>query len=357
MKNPNASKLGMVLSALAAGVCAAATVTLPVETVRSVPDELERVYPAKVEAVQRVDVTPEVSGDILEVCFENGQIVKQGDVLYRLLPIRYTSALKNAQAKVAECKAKKQYAEANLARHEAVKTNAVSKDALDSAKSAVAVASAALEAAEADLAVADYNLKRCEIRTPISGKAGSTRLTRGNPASPAAPLVTVVQIQPIRVRFSISNGDYLTMFGGRASALKEKGELEVTLANGATYGEKGAIEYVENVVDESTDTLRVYVTFPNAERILKPGGTVGATLRNRAGVPKSAVPPSAVMQDVRGAYVWVLDGAGRAAKRRIARGRLAKDLQFVESGLAVGERVVVDGTHKVAEGDVVEAAK
>lgn len=339
------------------GSASAATVKLPVAEVTGAADRQEKTFPARVEAVQRVEITPEVSGDIVDVCFANGQLVKQGDVLYRIMPIRYTSALKNAQAKVAECQAKKRYAEANLKRNEAVRANAVSQDAIDNAKSALAVATAALEAAEADRALADYNLKRCEIRTPISGKTGSTRLTRGNPASPATPLVTVVQIQPIRVRFSLSNGEFLTLFGARSSQIKAKGEVSVTLANGTAYGEKGTVEYVENVADESTDTMRVYATFPNADRILKPGGTVGVTLSNREGVVKSAIPPSALMQDAQGPFVWVVGTDGKAARRAIVRGRLVGDRLLVENGLAVGERVVADGTHKVVAGDVIEAVR
>lgn len=345
------------LAFFAAGSCLGATVTLPVGEVKGVADQQAKTFPARVEAVQKVEVTPEVSGDIVEVCFENGQLVKQGDVLYRLLDIKYKSQFQNAKAKVAECQARKQYAESNLKRYEAVKENAVSKGSVDNAKSELAVATAALSAAEADLVVAEYNLQRCQIRTPIDGKTGSTRLTRGNPASPAAPLVSVVQIQPVRVRFALSNADFLTMFGGRSSVLKEKGQVEVTLANGSTYAEKGTVEYVENQADESTDTMRVYASFPNAERMLKPGGIVGATLRNRDGVVKSAVPPSAVMQDVQGAYVWVVGADGLAERRNIVRGRLTAELQLVESGLKSGERVVVDGTHKVAAGDKVEAAK
>lgn len=352
-------RLNMLMSAAVFAACAgsAATVTLPVDAVKGVADRQERVYPAKVVAVERVDLTPEVSGDIVEVCFTNGAIVKANDVLYKLMPVKYTGALKNAQAKVADAKAKAEYAESNLKRYESVKENAVSRDKIETAQRELAVAKASLEAAEADLAVADYNLRRCSIRSPITGKTGSTRLTKGNPASPATPLVTIVQIQPIRVRFSISNGDFLTMFGGRSRRLREQGEVEVTLANGATYEEKGEVEYTENIADESTDTIQVFATFPNAERILKPGGTVGVTLRSKTGVETCAVPPSAVMQDAQGAYVWALDAEGRASRRSIVRGRLAGDVQFVSEGLKVGERVVVDGTHKVAAGDIVTPAK
>ena len=120
--------------------------------------------------------------------------------------------------------------------------------------------------------------------------------------------------------------------------------------------EKGEIDYTENLADESTDTLRVYARFANAERVLRPGGTVGVKVSNRDGVVKPAVLPSAVMQDVQGPYVWALDASGKAEKRHIVRGRMAGDLLFVAHGLAIGERVVTDGTHKVAPGDKVTPA-
>ncbi len=354
-------KLVRILGALAAGaVCAAraATVMLPVAEVALAPDPQTKTFPAKVLPVQRVDVTPEVSGDIIEVCFKDGALVKANDVLYRLLPIKYTSALKNAQAKVAECKAKKEFTDVAYERHaKLAPTKAVAQNAVDSAKSDREIATAALAAAEAELAVAEYNLKRCQIRTPIDGRTGTTRLTRGNPASPSTPLVTVVQLQPIRVRFSLSNADYLTMFGAHGRTIVEKGEVALTLANGTPYAETGTIEYTENVTDEATDTVRVYATFPNADYLLKPYAAVGVTLRHKDGVKKCAVPPSAVMQDSEGTCVWVVGKDGKAEKRRIVRGRLSGDLQFVESGLSAGERIVTDGTHKVAPGDTVTPAK
>ena len=329
--------------------------TLPVAEVAGEVDDQAKTYPGKVVAMQRVDLAPEVSGEILEVCCADGALVKAGDVLFRLNPIKYASTLKNAQSKVAECKSKKLYADANFARHE--KTKGVSQDAVDKARSDRDVAASALEAAEAELAVAEYNLSHCEVKAPIAGKVGTVRFTKGNYASPEkGALVTITQITPIRVRFSISNADFLTMFQGRSGTLKEKASVSVILANGSAFGEKGEIDYTENIVDESTDTLRVYARFANAERILRSGSTVGVTLSNKDGVKKPAVPPSAVMQDVQGPYVWVLDAAGVAAKRHIVRGRMTGDLLFVMEGLSVGERVVTDGTHKVAPGDVITPA-
>ncbi len=349
--------MALSAAALSAASAMAATLALPVEKVRSAPDPMEKTFPGRVVAVQRVNITPEVSGDIIEVCFSNGQIVKEGDVLYRIMPVKYKSALKNAQAKVAECRAKKAYAEGNAARHEKLAPGkAVSQDALEAARSERTVATAALEAAEAELAVAEYNLDRCDIKTPIAGKTGTSNLTRGNPASPSTPLVTVVQIQPIRVRFSISSADFLTLFGGKSRTLKEQGEVSVTLANGTTFSEKGEVEYTENVADEATDTMRVYATFPNAERILRPGSTVGVVLRNKVGAVCAAVPPAAVMQDAEGASVWVVGADGRASRRRISGARLSGSDMLVASGVKEGEMVVADGVHKVEEGDVVKPA-
>ena len=332
-----------------------ASLTLPVAEVKGAVDNQAKTFPAKVVAMQRVDLAPEVSGEILEVCCADGALVKAGDVLFRLNPIKYKSNLKNAQAKVAECKSRKLYADSNFARHE--KTKGVSQDAVDKARSDRDVAASALEAAEAELAVAEYNLSHCEVKAPIAGKVGTIRLTKGNYASPEkGALVTITQITPIRVRFSISSADFLRMFQGRSTVLKEKAAVEVVLADGSVFGEKGEIDYTENLADEATDTLRVYARFANAERVLRPGGTVGATVRNKDGVVRPAVPPSAVMQDVQGPYVWVLDASGAAAKRPIVRGRMTGDLLFVAEGLSVGERVVTDGTHKVAPGDVVTPA-
>lgn len=336
-----------------------ASLTLPVAEVKGAVDDQAKTFPAKVVAMQRVDLAPEVSGEILEVCCADGAIVNASNVLFRLNPIRYKSAFKNAQSKVAECKSRKLYADSNFARHEnAVKTKqAVSQDAVDKARSDRDVAASALEAAEAELDVAEYNLSHCAVKAPITGKVGTIRLTKGNYASPEkGALVTITQIMPIRVRFSISNADFLTMFQGRSKNLKEKATVEVILADGSTFGEKGEVDYTENIADESTDTLRVYARFPNAERVLRPGSTVGVKMSNRDGMLKPAVPPSAVMQDVQGPYLWVLDATGKAEKRHIVRGRTTGDHLFVTHGLAVGERVVTDGTHKVAPGDVVTPA-
>ena len=337
-------------------VLLAAEIVLPVAEVSSVADLRERSYPGRVVAIQKVDVVPQVSGEILEVCFENGADVKEGDALYRLDPVKYEAAVKNAESKLAEAKANVKYAELSYARHnKLLETRAVSLDAVDNALSQRDSSRAALAAAQAELVAAKDDLEHCVIVAPVAGRLGTTGKTRGNYVNKGAEtLVTLVQQDPVRVRFSISNGELLETFRGSFRA--DGAEVELTLADGITKVGGGVPEYMENAADEMTDTVQVFVKFANPDGLLKVGGTVAVTVRPSQGVMRPAIPPTAILQDTQGPYVWVLDAEGRAARRTVARGDLSGDWLFVEKGLRVGERSVAAGAHTVRKGDVVKPA-
>ena len=352
------ASLGAACGAVAATNAPNDSLTLPVVAVQAIADRPVRTYPGRVVPVAQVNVIPQVSGEILEVAFENGSVVKTGDLLYRLDPVKYEAAVKNAEAKVAECKATLSYAELSYTRHQKlVNTRAVSLDAVDNALSTRDSARAALAAAQADLTSAKDDLRHCRITAPITGKIGTTQFTAGNYLTKGqGSLVTLVQYRPIRVRFSISNREFLEMFGGSTDRCREEGLLSVQLADGSEYKEDGAIEYSENAADEQTDTIQVYALYPNAHFGLRPGGTVAISLTTKKGVPRPAIPPTAVLQDVQGPYVWVVGEGGRAERRYIARGNIQGDWQFVEKGLRVGERIVADGGHRVRKGMTIAAA-
>ena len=339
-------------------VLLAAAITLPVVEVSEVPDFKVRVYPGRVVPVAQVNVVPQVSGEILEVGFENGSVIKEGQLLYRLDSVKYEAAVKNAEAKVAECKANLSYAELSYVRHKKLlESRAVSLDAVDNALSQRDSSRAAYAAAQAELVSARDDLKHCQIVAPINAKAGSTVFTKGNYVTTSSgTLVTLVQYRPIRVRFSISNREYLEMFGGTTKSLQEDGVVSLTLADDREYDEPGKIEYMDNAADEHTDTMQVYALFKNDAFNLKPGGTVTVTLTTKKGVLRPAIPPTAILQDVQGPYVWVLDEKNRAVRRSVARGDVSGDWLFVEKGLKKGERIVSDGAHKVHKGMTVEPA-
>ena len=335
----------------------AAELVLPVAEVREVADNKVKVYPGRVVAIQKVDVVPQVSGEILEVCFENGSDVKSGDVLYRLDPVKYEAAVKNAESKLAEARANAKYAELSYDRHKRLlESRAVSLDAVDNALSQRDSSRAALAAAQAELVAARDDLAHCTIVAPIAGRLGTTGKTKGNYVNKGSEtLVTLVQQDPVRVRFSIANRDLLETFRG-AGISSEDATVDLTLADGLTKVRGGVPEYMENAADEQTDTVQVYVRFGNADKLLSVGGTVGVTLTARNGAVRPAIPPTAILQDTQGPYVWALGPDGRAERRTVARGDLNGDWLFIEKGLQIGERIVADGAHKVRKGDVVRPA-
>lgn len=334
-------------------------IVLPVARVIEQKYYFESSYPARVVTIAKVDVVPQVSGEILEVCFNNGQFVKAGDILYKLDTVKYAAAVKNAEAKVVEMKANAAYAEDSYERHKKLlETRAVSLDAVDNALSQRDSWRASYAAAQADLVSARDDLKHCSITAPISGKIGTTNKTKGNYVSAGQQeLVTIVQRDPIHVRFSVSNREFLDFQQSTENFSLQDLEIKLKLANGTQYNRPGHVEYVDNTADESTDTVMIYAHFDNPDGILVPGGTVGIVCSSKKGVKRIAIPPTAVLQDTQGPYVWVLDDKNVALRRTIARGDLVGDWIFIEKGLAVGERIVADGAHRVKSGEVVEEAK
>ena len=336
----------------------AAELVLPVSEVRNLPDYRAKNYPGRVVAIQRVDVIPQVSGEILEVCFKNGATVKEGDILYRLDRVKYEAAVKNAESKLTEMKANVKYAELSYERHKKLmESRAVSLDAVDNALSQRDSSRAAYAAAQAELEAAKDDLDHCTIIAPIAGKVGTTAKTKGNYVSAGAEtLVSLVQVDPVRVRFSVANRELLELFRAKWQTNREATRIVLTLADGTEYPLEGRAEYMENAADESTDTMQIYAVFDNPDRLLKVGGTVSVTVSSKEGVPRPSIPTTSVLQDVRGPYVWVVGADGLVERRYIARGDAQENgWLFVEKGLKVGEKLVSEGGHKVRKGDVVRA--
>ena len=336
----------------------AAELVLPVSEVREVADHHEKNYPGRVVAIQKVDVVPQVSGELLEVCLKDGSQVKEGDVLYRIDSVKYEAAVKNAESKLTEMKANVKYAELSYERHKnLLETRAVSLDAVDNALSQRDSSRAAYAAAQAELVSAKDDLAHCTIVAPIAGKLGTTRKTKGNYVNKGAEtLVTLVQQDPIRVSFSISNRELLELFRAKWQTSRADAKIRLTLADGSAFPLEGRTDYMDNAADETTDTMQIYAVFDNTNKLLKVGGTVEVSVTAKTGVMRPAIPPTAILQDTQGPYVWALDASGKAERRTIARGDLNGDWVFVEKGLKLGERIVADGAHTVKKGDVVRAA-
>ena len=326
-----------------------------VDKVVEMNDMERRNYTGLIVSKSVVNITARVSGEIQKVGFKDGSIVKKGQVLYKLDPVQYEAAVKGAEAKVAECKARFEYAKNSYGRNSSLyDKKAASRDTMENTKSALETSRAAVMAAEAELIAARDNLKYTTITAPIGGHVGVTNYTLGNYLTPSSgTLVTIIQIQPVRVRFSISSADYLSMFGS-VENLKKTASIRLQLSDGKDYPTEGKVELINNEANTMTDAIQVYATFPNQDFKLLVGSTVRVTLTKKQGKKVPAIAPSAVMYDSRGAFVYVLAKDNKVEKRYVVPGNSTPDWQLINSGLKKGETVIVQGTHKTMPGATVE---
>ena len=313
-----------------------------------------RNYTGHISSPEVVNIVTRVSGDLTKVGFSSGQEVKKGQLLYKLDPVRFEAAVKSAEARIAEIKAKLAYAENNYNRNSSLYSKQVSsKDTVENAWSTVQSLKAELLMAEAALITAKDDLKNTVITSPIDGKIGATNFSYGNYLTPnSGVLATIVQSTPLRVTFSISARDFLNIFGSEAN-FKKDGLVNIILADNSRYPHTGRFEFIGNQANRSTDTIQISMLIDNPDRILLAGNTVTVELSRKTGEVLPAVKLSSIMYDEKGPYVYVVDAEKNVIKRPVVLGNMFIDRQLVVSGVAKGEMVITDGMHKTAPGQKV----
>lgn len=346
-----------------------------IAAVKLAPVTQQGEFVGTVVAIQQVNLQSRVEGFLDAVKFTEGGFIKAGDVAYVIQKNTYQAALDSARASLQSAEAGKAGADANLKQAELtlarqkdlLRTKAVSQAAVDQATAARDTAEAQVRQSEAQIAqaqaqveTAKLNLSYTEIRTPISGRIGKTAVTVGNLVSPSTgTLATVVQTDPIRVAFSISDRDYLqavrvlkpTNNGIAADAARYQPRL--TLPDGTEYKYPGKISFLDNVVNPSTGTIAVYADFPNPDLQLVPGQYVSVAVQAGEAQRLPVVPAEAVQQDREGPYVFVLGAGNRATIQRIKLGQRIGTDWAVPSGLADGATIIVSGIQKIRPGIVV----
>lgn len=330
-------------------------ITVPVGRVAEKEDVETNSYTGIVLSPQTVKVVTRITGELLEIGFKDGDRIRKGQLLYRFDDIKYRAAVKNAEAQIAQCKAKVDYAQKSFDRNNSLyDSKAVSLDTVENTQSSLNAQQASLAAAEAELVSAQEDLKYCSIHAPIDGVVATTNYTVGNYLTPnSGTLVTLFQVDPVRVRFAVSTRDYLNLFGS-FEQLKKEGRVTVILSNGAVYPHEGTIELLNMEANRNTDTVQVYALFGNPDRHLLPNSTVSVNLAKRSSRKLPSVPSSAIMHDSQGAYVWVLEKGDKVKKRSVELGNTDGMTQMILGGLKNGEEIVTDGTHKVMDGSEIE---
>lgn len=307
-------------------------------------------YVGRVEAIQTVQVKPQISGEIAKVSFKEGSIVKAGQLLFQIDPAQY-------QATVALRKAELEKAEAALAEAEkyhkrvmAANDQAVSAADRDTAESSVLQGKAAVSQAKANLRLAEINLGYCRITAPITGKIGIANLTKGNYVTPSSgALATIVQMDPVRVSYTLPDRDYLDqleLFKKEGSVYKTK----LILSNGSELDVPGQRDFEDNTVDQMTGTVMMRLRYTNDSGMLIPGEMVRVFTQPVKSRIVNVIPQTAVMADAEGDYVYVVEADNSVRDVRVKLGREMGTLREVVSGLKDGQNVVVAGLQNLRPG-------
>ena len=315
---------------------APATVAAPV--VRTIP--LTQTYPAQVEAIERVELRPQVAGYLDAVTFAEGSNVSKGQVLFRIDRRPYAAALAEAEAALAQAQAD---AEATLREGSRaarlVEKKAISREDADRRIATAGVATARVAAAQAAVERARLNRSFTEVRSPISGRIGRAEVTRGNLVSPESRLAVVVATNPVYVRFDVDENTLASQLG------KGRGQWRVDF-----NGTPAEVAFVENEIGRGTGTLRIRARLANPKGTVIPGmyGTATLTL----GEEKNAVlvRDEAIGADQGQRYVLVVDQKNTLQYRAVTLGARQGDLRVVKSGITAGDRIVINGLFRLRPG-------
>ncbi len=316
----------------------------------------KKTYIGHVEPIKSVNLMPQITGYVEKVLFEEGTIVNEGDILFVIEQERYIANVSLREAELASAKANLVRAERDYKRQSSLsKQNYASKATLDNAESAYLQAKAAVAQAQASLDLAKIDLGYTEIKAPISGRIGKALVTEGNyVASTLQTLARIVQTNPIRVAFSVTDKDMLSMrqtYGGKGEAL----QTELVLSNGTVLVNNLRSRFTDNEVNSETATIAVYAEYNNDQDLLIPGNYVDIRIGKKEAQVALLVPQGALAQDQHGNYVMVVTDDGIAEQRRVELGEIIGDKQVVLSGLNADEKVIIQGLQKVREGQKVKA--
>jgi multidrug efflux system membrane fusion protein len=315
---------------------------------RTVPWEWEAT--GTVEPVASADVTAQVGGRVTRVAFREGDEVREGEPLVQLDPREFEANVAQASAELARDRAQARTARLEAERSEALaRQQLLSTSELEDKQNAAEALAATVLADSAALARARLDLAYATVRAPIAGRTGRLHVHVGDvvkPNDPAAPVVTIHQLRPIRVRFTIPQADL--------DALRREREQDVRVfvADGVedTTWSNGRLTFVDNQVDAATGTVLLKGEFPNRDGALWPGEFVRVRVQLRDESGATVVPAAAVSNSQQGAFCYVVKADTTVEMRPVQVSRTWRGLAVISSGVTPGETVVTDGQMRLAPG-------
>jgi multidrug efflux system membrane fusion protein len=336
------------------------TVTVATPVQRTVVDQDE--YVGRFVAVDSVEVRSRVSGYLSAIHFTDGQMVKKGDLLFVIDHRPFQIVLDQMRANLAQARANLAFTEADLARgQELLHNKTITEQTYDQRKQAKSVAEASVTAQEAMVHSAELDLNEySELRAPVDGRIGDRRVSVGNlvtggNGSNTTLLATIVSVDPIRFEFTFDEASYLRYqrFAG-ANGQMGSGEggiaVALKLIDEPDFQHRGKIDFVDNVIDRSSGTIRGRAVLPNPDGLFTPG--MFGRIRIAGSLPYTAllIPDAAVGTEQARKTVLVVDDASVARLKYVTLGPLDGGLRVIKDGLAASDRVIVNGLMRARPG-------
>lgn len=331
-------------------------------TQQTVPIYVENV--GQTQAAATVEIRARVSGFLVEAPFKEGSLVKKGDLLFKIDPRTYVAVVDQSKANVAKAEASVERAKADLVRLEPlVVSSAISKQERDNAQTTAKVAEADLLAAKAALATAELDLSYATMVAPFDGLVGARNVDVGNFVGGTGQntlLATVSTIDPMRANFNVAEQNYLRFqrrfMGDEAAkeAHSSQMEFELILSDGSVYEHRGHFEFADRALDPRTGTLKIVVSFPNGESLLRPGQFARIRAKPEEKPDAILIPQRAVMETQNLQMVLVVGAENKVEQRPVKTEGRYNDLYIVTSGVKPGEKVITEGLQKARPGMVVK---
>jgi RND family efflux transporter MFP subunit len=321
-------------------------------------------FTGRTAAVESVQVRARVWGYLRKINFREGAVVQKDNILFEIDPRNYQAELDRTQANFAQSRAHRDRLQADAARARVLfGQRAISREDLDKIVADAVEGEAAVRVAEASVVTAQLNVDDTKVRAPVSGRVSRTRVTIGNMVQSGenggTMLTTLVSIDPVYAYFDVDDLTYLkirhlTPTDGESSTEGAAQPVFLGLPNEPGFPHTGKIDFVDNQVEPGTGTMKMRGIFPNPQRLLTPGLFV--RVRVPLGEPHRAllVTDRAIESDQGRKIVYVLNSDDTVEKRSVQLGKLHDGLRAIESGIAAGERMVIDGIHRVRPGLAVE---
>ena len=337
-------------------------VTVAKPTQRTLVDQDE--YVGRFVAVNSVEIRARVSGYLDRVHFKDGQIVKQGDLLFTIDKRPFENALEQTRANMAQARANLAYTEADLQRAQSlVRDRTITEQLFDQRTQANKTARAQVQAQEAAVKQAELDLQFTDLRSPITGRIGDRRVSPGNLVTGGlsgntSMLATIVSIDPIRFEFTFDEASFLR-YERLAKSLREGSEGDSTtvslrLLDEKDFVHKGRMDFVDNVIDRSSGTIRGRAQFTNSDALFTPG--MFARIRVPGSQPYQAVliPDAAIGTDQGRKFALVVKDDNTAEAKYLTLGHVVDDtLRVVKDGLSPDDRVIVNGLMRARAGQKV----